>query len=114
MCEARGGGWITLYLTKRVIQGRARFLIHAKALRASRGLGGSQACILLLLSCFSRLGEALPLACSLHSPGEEPGAGGGGVCPLSAIISTENLEPLSRSGNDCRAIQGEADPSREV
>lgn len=47
MCEARGGGWITLYLTERVIQGRARFPIHAKALRASRGLGGSQACVLL-------------------------------------------------------------------
>ena len=47
MCEARGGGWITLYLIKRVIQGRARFLIHAKALRASRGLGRSQACVLL-------------------------------------------------------------------
>lgn len=36
-----------MYITKRVIQGRARFLIHAKALRASRGLGGSQACMLL-------------------------------------------------------------------
>lgn len=33
------------------------------------------------------------------------------ICPLSAIISTENLEPLSRSGNDCRAIRGEADPA---
>lgn len=41
MCEARGGGWITLYLIKRLIQGRARFLIHAKA------LGRSQACVLL-------------------------------------------------------------------
>ena len=36
-----------MYLTGRVIQGRARFPIHAKALRASRGLGGSQACVLL-------------------------------------------------------------------
>ena len=36
------------------------------------------------------------------------------ICPLSAIISTENLEPLSRLGNDYRAIRGEADPSREV
>ena len=36
------------------------------------------------------------------------------VCPLSAAISAENLEPLSRSGNDRRAIRGEADPSREA
>ena len=36
------------------------------------------------------------------------------ICPLSAIIPTENLEPLSRLGSDYRAIRGEADPSREV